>query len=606
MSLFVTMVTPEHSREGGGLARSSWILAALLEDIGFNVNVVTTSYEDMYADVSLGAAWQAVPGGYQPDLGRLLEQRVTEQRLEKHLRDRTPDICIAFSAGPSGSMTARVCARLGIPYVVSLRGSDISLAPFDPHRAADVRTCLALARQVVALSTEMLETAKSLVPSRRWEGLVLPNPVSGLEAPAILVKPRSPHLLGIGARRLNEKKGVGMGIRVLQQLVERYPEPSWALELAGTIDVDLEAGYRELAEGLGVLDRIEFLGDLEHAQYRFHIQQWGVALQLSPAEGFCNSMVDAMEAGVPIMLTPTGYLAEHLGAALPEMILPFGPPPAIADSIHHYISASILVHTHQEKARKQLLELTRPRVVARRWQGILDASRNSTVPLVGSPELVLAVIFHDVSTEPNYTSLDAPAEAFEHFLDQVHDSGWRLCSAAEYFAQESHVNQIICTFDDAYEGVYEHAFPLMRERGFTGTVYVPSAHIGHTNTWNPKDFKERRHLCLAQLSELVSCGWEVGGHGHTHVNLRRLPVDKLRRELSLNRSALREHFPAVTTFAYPYGAWSSTVANEVAQHFDYAFAVETGGNHVREDRYFLRRYHPEQILRIIGASPGQV
>lgn len=596
----LVLVTPEHAQEKGGLAKSSCVHAKMFQELGWETRVVVTSGEEPPTNLPLTGDWSAVSGGYRPELASLMLERVIERRLIDRLADWRPTWCVAFSAGRSGAMAARACRQLNIPFIVCLRGSETTLALYDPHLANDTRTCLTQASEVVAASREMLEIARDLSPISTWQGLVLPNPVPDLCSSLPDSHSSKTPIIGLGARHLNEKKGVGMAIQLLGEIVCRAPERPIRLELAGAVDQDLAEAYRNLASEQGVGDRIVFLGELSRTEFQAHLASWTLALQLSPSEGFCNAMVDALQIGTPIMLTNTGFLAECLGPSLPGLLLPYGSPSALADRVQDALDNPKRLRESLMLARKRLSESVDPDLVREKWGRLLNQNSFDSKGHHIVPRMQLAVIFHDVSPEPIFTSLDIPAEAFQDFLDQVAAHGWRLCSATEYHRNGRNARSIICTFDDAYEGVYFQAFPRMHALGFTGTVFVPSAYTGATNAWNPKDHRERRHLTLIQLKELVAAGWEVGGHGHTHINLQRLPVDRLVAEIAESSESLRANFPDITSFAYPYGAWSPTVAREVARYYTRAFAVESGGSHHEEDRFAIRRYSSEQILRIIN------
>lgn len=60
----------------------------------------------------------------------------------------------------------------------------------------------------------------------------------------------------------------------------------------------------------------------------------------------------------------------------------------------------------------------------------------------------------------------------------------------------------VITFDDGYRGVYQHAFPVMREMGVPGIVYVPSGYVGtrkrmlHDRLWDALARMEKRRLSV--------------------------------------------------------------------------------------------------------------
>src|SRR5215831_11645632 len=43
---------------------------------------------------------------------------------------------------------------------------------------------------------------------------------------------------------------------------------------------------------------------------------------------------------------------------------------------------------------------------------------------------------------------------------------------------------ICVTFDDGYEGVFDHASPLLTDLGWPATVFIPTMYVGSGNTWD--------------------------------------------------------------------------------------------------------------------------
>src|SRR5207302_11098033 len=74
--------------------------------------------------------------------------------------------------------------------------------------------------------------------------------------------------------------------------------------------------------------------------------------------------------------------------------------------------------------------------------------------------------------------------------------------ALEVLAGRASAGRDLCviTFDDGYRGVYQHAFPVMKELGVPGIVYVPSGYVGterrllHDRLWDALVRMQQRGL----------------------------------------------------------------------------------------------------------------
>jgi len=132
---------------------------------------------------------------------------------------------------------------------------------------------------------------------------------------------------------------------------------------------------------------------------------------------------------------------------------------------------------------------------------------------------------------------------------------------------------VIITFDDAYESVYHHAFPILAAAGFRATVYVITNYIGKLNTWDMNlggiCF---RHMTAQQLTEISKKGWEIGSHTCTHRALTRLNDSQLKREFSKSFQQLSAltNGPVISV-AYPFGMQNGQV-RRAAKSAGYTFA----------------------------------
>ena len=107
------------------------------------------------------------------------------------------------------------------------------------------------------------------------------------------------------------------------------------------------------------------------------------------------------------------------------------------------------------------------------------------------------------------------------------------------------------TFDDSLSS-QTIAGDILRENGLHGTFYVISNGIDHPS-----------FLTSAQLDQIAADGNEIGGHTLDHVDLTAVGATEARRQICDDRSALISRGFHPKSFAYPYGAYNSTVAGLV-------------------------------------------
>jgi peptidoglycan/xylan/chitin deacetylase (PgdA/CDA1 family) len=148
------------------------------------------------------------------------------------------------------------------------------------------------------------------------------------------------------------------------------------------------------------------------------------------------------------------------------------------------------------------------------------------------------------------------------------------------------------TFDDAYEGLYRHAVPLLKEYGFTATVFAVTDYIGKRNDWDINwGGLKFGHLTWEQMREMQGAGIEFGSHAKSHRDLRSLSPEQLREELADSRKAMEQNLGApVTALSYPFGLYNDRV-KQAARDAGYlsACSFSPGIRNSEIDFYALRR-----------------
>jgi peptidoglycan/xylan/chitin deacetylase (PgdA/CDA1 family) len=140
----------------------------------------------------------------------------------------------------------------------------------------------------------------------------------------------------------------------------------------------------------------------------------------------------------------------------------------------------------------------------------------------------------------------------------------RKVLAAHLAGEELPHKTFVVTFDDGYENVYRHAFPILRDLQVPATIFLATGYLdspapfpfdawqGAGSTELPADIW--KPLTSAQCANMLASGLiELGGHTHSHDDFRSRP-DELRHDLALSLETLRTRFGLTeATLAFPYG-----------------------------------------------------
>lgn len=186
--------------------------------------------------------------------------------------------------------------------------------------------------------------------------------------------------------------------------------------------------------------------------------------------------------------------------------------------------------------------------------------------------------------------LDLPTETFARQLDLL--AGHRVLSlddAVSRLEDGDRRPSVVLTFDDGFEDVYHHAWPLLRERRLPFTVYLATAFMGSTMRWEGATAKGEpgRGLTWEQLREMLESGLcSVGNHTHDHVRPEQLTA----ADLDACTAAVEQHLGVRPRhFTYPWGVVVPGMEDALRARFRSASTGELGRNLPGVDLMRLRR-----------------
>ena len=167
---------------------------------------------------------------------------------------------------------------------------------------------------LVVTSTYLLSTVRSL--GYKGQAEIVPNGVNSKHfsktyAADELLETRQSFgfekgsTILITTSRLVKKNAVDDVIRALPLL------PGKVKFVVGGIGPDLEM-LQKLAREKGVSDRVRFLGQINHAEMPKYLKSSDVFIRPSLSEGFGISFIEAFAAGLPVIATQEGGIADFL------------------------------------------------------------------------------------------------------------------------------------------------------------------------------------------------------------------------------------------------------------------------------------------------------
>lgn len=239
----------------------------------------------------------------------LLTYAARALRLALKLNGACPyDICLAWSAVPAGGVALALRALQGLPYMVRVCGPDIPgferrYGLLYPLLTPVIRAIWLHAKTVIAKCEGEADMIRAV--DKRPKITLIPN---GVDVSAFLpaeIPLEGPFRL-LCVARLIERKGQHYLIEALKRLVDENLDVT--LDLVGTGDA--EPANRQQAGELGLAERVRFIGYVPREEIARRYAAAHAFVLPSYNEGMSVATLEAMAAGLPLVVTRTGGAAE--------------------------------------------------------------------------------------------------------------------------------------------------------------------------------------------------------------------------------------------------------------------------------------------------------
>jgi len=302
---------------GGGAGTASYNLALEYARQGHSVDVLTCrvsgqpSVEHIHG-VCVYRVMSVRKGPHEVGLyGTVTYLCAAYISLRKLLRSRRYDYAQFFFAMPTGLLSFYWRRITDIPYIVSLRGSDVPGYDQDHkfvghlHRVLlpVTRNILANAEHVVANSQSLRRLALNSFPDIPIS--VITNGVSESKfTPASSNRNTDQTINALCVARLVGRKGINL----LLQAIKNSDISSLKVRIAG--DGPKKQTLYDLADELGIEDRVEFLGQQSSKALAEWYRTADFLVHPAIAESFSMTLLEAMASGLPVIAANVGGIPE--------------------------------------------------------------------------------------------------------------------------------------------------------------------------------------------------------------------------------------------------------------------------------------------------------
>lgn len=232
------------------------------------------------------------------------------------------DLIDAHYYYPDGVAASIIARKLGKPFVVTARGTDLNLIPQYAYPRKLILQTAAAASASIGVCQALMDSLKSLgadpaklhalrngVDLQRF----VPEP-RGSARQRLGLPPDAKLLLSVG--HLVERKGHHIAIEALPLLL-----PEVRLLIAGSGPE--RAALQRQAEQLGVADRVQFVGVVPQTDLKWWYSAADALALCSSREGWANVLLESMACGTPVIATniwgtPDVVSTPAAGVLMPE------------------------------------------------------------------------------------------------------------------------------------------------------------------------------------------------------------------------------------------------------------------------------------------------
>ncbi|HLJ55733.1 MAG TPA: polysaccharide deacetylase family protein [Chthonomonadaceae bacterium] len=223
-------------------------------------------------------------------------------------------------------------------------------------------------------------------------------------------------------------------------------------------------------------------------------------------------------------------------------------------------------------------------------------------------DYVAVLMWHDVVLETKEVWFDTTVGELKAQLASIKSHG---CSVISLDRLYSHLTtgapiprrSVVLTFDDNNRGLYENAFPLLKQYGYPATLFVHTNYIGVTTS---KPHCDWRMLMEMQRSGLVT----IQGHSCSHpADMRLQAPAEADKELIDSKALIEKHTGRpVIAFAYTEGHFDEPLARRVWRDgYKLAFTEDWGNacasrNLMMVHRYSIHKRFAQAIADVCGHS----
>lgn len=188
----------------------------------------------------------------------------------------------------------------------------------------------------------------------------------------------------------------------------------------------------------------------------------------------------------------------------------------------------------------------------------------------------VAFMYHRFD-ESKYPSTSIKMEQFSdqlNYLEKNNYNIWHISKIISFIQNKKELppKTVALTIDDAYFSLYEKAYPLLKEKGFSFSVMVST---------NPIDANSKNYMSWEQMREMKGHGAEFINHSVMHQYLIKKDKKEITNEILKAQKRLQNELGSSTNenprlFSYPFGEYDTRMES-ILEELGYVGITQTSG-----------------------------
>lgn len=209
--------------------------------------------------------------------------------------------------------------------------------------------------------------------------------------------------------------------------------------------------------------------------------------------------------------------------------------------------------------------------------------------LLRSPRGPRILIYHQVGLSVGQ-QMEVAVEDFDWQLNWLAENRQvvDLETAIELWDEPDSDQFVVLTFDDGYSDLYTEGLPRLKAYGYPFTLYLATQGV---ESRSESSLPER--LTWDQIEDMYETGLlTIGGHTHTHRDLRHAEPDEITEELVTSDSLIESRLGVrVRHFAYPWGYWSESADRLIRERYETAMlGAPSITSSIHVDNWLIHRF----------------